>query len=198
MIECPYCRTALTEDTPVCPQCKLELLSAKRVLGPAPRLNHQGVSDFSNCITPREEKRLVCAIDNFQERFPQTRLAVVFKAFSPEIPLGTQLFWLFNTAGLASEGSKQGKNRDILIGINTSKSEAGLTIGYGLEPFLGQDALDHVMQFAVPSMQSGEHAKGVHEIIRGLSLLMEGVCRDLRDMLGLNYDFALGEEARDY
>lgn len=198
MIECPYCRTALTEDTPVCPGCKLELRTAKRVLGPAPRLNPQGVTDFSGCLSANEEKRIVKAVAAFQERFPQSRLAIVLKSFASEFPLGAQLFWLFNTAGLASEDSKGGKNRDLLVGIDTNKNSAGLTIGYGLEPFLGQDALDHLMQLAVPKLEQGEHALGVLEIITGLSLLMEGVCRELRDMLGLEFDFAVKERAGEY
>lgn len=198
MIECPSCRTALTEDTPVCPECKLELRTAKRVLGLPPRLNPLGVTDFASCLSASEEKRLLKAIAIFQQRFPQSRIAVVFREFVPEVPLGAQLFWLFNTSGLASEDSKHGKNRDLLIGIDTNQNIAGLTIGYGLEPFLGQDALDHLMQLAVPKLELGEYATGILEVITALSLLMEGVCRGLRDMLGLDIDFAVKEQAGDY
>lgn len=198
MIACPNCRTALTEETPVCPGCNLELRTAKRVLGPAPRLNHLGVTDFSGCLSKAEEKRLLKEVNLFQQRFPQSRLAVVIRAFSEDFPLGAQLFWLFNTAGLASEDSKLGKNRDILIGIDSQQNLAGITIGYGLEPFLGQEALDHLMQLAAPQLQLDDYAAGALAIIRGLSKLMEGVCRELREMLGLDYDFAVKEKQGEY
>ena len=198
VIECPYCRTTLTETTPVCPQCKLELKSAKRVLGPAPGLSHSGVTDFSGCLGESERKRLVRAVANFRDRFPQSRLVVVFRASREDFPLGAQLFWLFNSSGLASDDCKEGRNRDILVGIDTARDIAGLTIGYGLEPFLGQDALDHVMQLAVPHLQEGEYAAGVRDIIEGLNRLMEGVCRELQDMLGLEDNFAVEEQRGDY
>lgn len=198
MIECPYCRTALTETTPVCPRCKLDLQSAKQALGPAPALSWSGVTDFSGCLSEAETKRLVRAVKTFQERFPQSRLAVVFCAFREEVPLGAELFWLFNSSGLCSEDSKEGRNRDILVGIDTRHDVAGLAIGYGLEPFLRQEALDHVMQLAVPRLEAGEYAAGVHEIIESLTRLMEGVCRELREMLGLDYECAIKDDGREY
>ncbi len=198
MLECPYCRTPLTENTAACPKCHLDLSRAKIVLGPAPRLSHLGVSDFSGCLSDAEEKRIIRAVQHFQNRFPQSRLAIVFREFSPEFPLSAHLFWLFNSSGLASGDRKGGKNRDVLIGIDTARNVAGLTVGYGLEPFLGQEALDHLMRLAVPNFQAAEYADGVLEIVRGLSLLMEGVCRELRDMLGLDYDFAVEEKAGEY
>jgi hypothetical protein len=198
VIECPYCRTPLTETTTACPSCRLDLTRAKAVMGPAPRLSNRGVTDFVHCLRASEERRLARAVGAFQQRFPQSRLALIFNRFAPEFPLGAHLFWLFNTSGLASQDRKWGKNRDILIGIDTDRGLAGLTVGYGLEPFLGQKALDHVMQLAVPNLEAEDYAAGAHEIVKGLSRLLEGVCRDLRDMLGLDYDFAVEEKAGEY
>lgn len=194
VIECPYCHAPLSEESPACTQCQLDLERAKQVLGPAPRLSHLGVTDFAGCLREPERKKLVRAVRQFQERFPQSRLAVVFHTFSTEFPLGTQLFWLFNSSGLASDACKEGNNRDILIGVDPNCDVAGLTIGYGLEPFLAQAALDHVTQLAVPKLAGGEHAEGVLDIIGGLARLMEGVCRELSEMLGLDPDFATREE----
>lgn len=198
MIECPYCRAPLTETSIACPSCNLDLSRARVVLGPAPRLSNRGVTDFVRCLNSSEERRLVRAVAHFQERFPQSRLAIVFSRFSSEFPLGAHLFWLFNTCGLASQDRKWGRNRDVLVGIDVRRRIAGLTVGYGLEPFLGQRALDHVMHLAVPHLEAEDFATGALDIIKGLSRLMEGVCRDLREMLGLKYDFAVEEKAGEY
>lgn len=198
MIECPYCRTALTETSTACPSCCLDLSRAQALMGPAPRLSHRGVTDHAECLTPGEERRLARQVRTFQDRFPQSRLALVFQRFSEEFPLGTQLFWLFNTCGLSRPDHKWGRNRDILVGIDPHRRMAGLTVGYGLEPFLGQQALDHIMKLASPLLREGSYATGASEIIKGLSRLMEGVCRDLRDMLGLDYDFAVEERPGEY
>jgi hypothetical protein len=167
-------------------------------MGPAPRLSNSGVTDFARCLARTEERRLARAVRGFQERFPQSRLVIVFDVFPAEFPLGAHLFWLFNTSGLATQDRKWGRNRDILVGIDTGRHLAGLTVGYGLEPFLGTKALDHVMHLAVPRFEAEDYAAGAHEVIKSLSRLMEGVCRDLRDMLGLDYDFAAEENSGDY
>ena len=54
------------------------------------------------------------------------------------------------------------------------------------------------MQLAVPKLEAEDYAGGAQEIIKGLSRLMAGVCRDLRDMLGLDSEFAVEEKAGDY
>lgn len=167
-------------------------------MGPPPRLSHRGVTDFAKCISASDERRLARTVRHFERRFPQSRLAIVFNCFSDEFPLGAHLFWLFNTAGIATHDRKWGRNRDVLIGIDVERGLAGITVGYGLEPFLGQKALDHVMHLAVPKLEESEFAAGALEIVRGLSRLMEGVCRDLRDVLGLDYDFAVEEQSGDY
>ncbi len=155
-------------------------------MGPIPRLSYRGITDFASCLRDAEQRRLERAVSVFQERFPQSRLGFVLKAFRSDFPLGTHLFWLFNSSGFARENLKLGRNRDILVGIDTRHRLAGLTVGYGLEPFLGREALDHVLRMAVPEFQEGRYAAGIQTIIKGLSLLMEAVCRELSDLLDLD------------
>lgn len=184
MLECPYCHHTLTESSASCPQCQLEFQAAKAVMGPVPRLSSEGVTDLADCLSRGDLRRLVRMVGAFRDRFPQCHLAVVFRSFSSDFPLGAQLFWLFNAGGLSSENEKGGRNRNILIGIDPKAENAGLTMGYGLEPFLNQTALDHILALAGPYLQVHAYLEAARELIKGLIRLLEGVCRELGELVG--------------
>ena len=75
---------------------------------------------------------------------------------------------------------------------------AGLTVGYGLEPFLSQEALDHALDLARPHLEKEDFPAAVLTILNALSQLLEGVCRELSDMLGLEQKFVLVQEPGEY
>jgi len=182
----------------VCPQCGLDLDRASAVMGPVPRLSPDGITDFTNTLRPRDEKRLFRTLRDFHRRFPQSRLAVIFSHFDPKFPLRAHLFWLFNTAPVSGEAAKQGENRDLLLGVDPGRHLAGLIVGYGLEPFLSQDALDHALDLARPALEKDDYPAAVLTILNALSQLMEGVCRELGDMLGLEQNFVLVNQPDEY
>jgi len=198
VIQCPYCRTPLTETTPACPKCSLDLDRASAVMGPVPRLSALGITDFTETLKPRDEKRLHRTIREFHLRFPQSRVAVVFSRFDSKFPLAAHLFWLFNTAPVSGESCKRGDNRDLLIGIDPDRRLAGLTVGYGLEPFLDQDALDRALELARPHLEKDDFPAAVLTILNALSRLMEEVCRELGDLLGLEQNFVLVQQPGEF
>lgn len=198
MIQCPYCNTPLTETTPQCPGCKLDIERANAVMGPIPLLSDSGLTDLVRILTPADDKAIHRTIQSFQRRFPQCRLHVLINKFADTFPPASHLFWLFNSAGLSRTESRRGNNRDILLGVDPGQQWAGLIIGYGLEPFLGQEALDHILERASPRLQSGETGLAIIEIITQLGDLMEGVCRDLPATLGLQDNLAVETKSTDF
>lgn len=198
VIACPYCHTALAETAPTCPRCNLDLQRTRSLLGPVPLLSSSGLTDLTQSLTPADEKTIHRAAAAFRKRFPQCQPLIVIKEFAPQIPLGVHLFWLFNTAGLSADELKHGRNRDILIGLDPNQQHAGLIVGYGLEPFLPQTALERVLECATPHLKSGQLATGLTTLIDQLSSLMEGICQELPSVLGLDQDLVIlpghGEE----
>jgi len=57
--------------------------------------------------------------------------------------------------------------------------------GYGLEPFLGDEALDHLLELAEPAWIAGHWAQGIHEVIRGLDRLLASAAREAAAGFGL-------------
>lgn len=198
VIQCPYCRTPLTEASPACPSCQLDLERANKVMGPIPLLSGSGLTVLTQALDGAGERPMIRRIQTFHRRFPQCRVNILVARFPEAFPPASYLFWLFNSGGLSEAGHIRGKNRDILIGIDPFLQTAGLIVGYGLEPFLQQDALDQILAVAVPQLQSGNLSGGVLEIIDGLSHLMEDVCRDLPAILGLEKDLAVENTGGDF
>lgn len=198
MIRCPYCRTELTETTKSCHQCQLDLERASAVMGPVPRLSPDGLTDLTDTLTSAERRQLHNRMGVFSRHFPQSRILIVVNSFSDQFPLGVHLFWLFNTAGLSSHARKQGDNRDVLIGLDLGGRRVGLTIGYGLEPFLEQAALDKILERSLPQLMAGDFTGALLDMIDDLSDLFRRVSRDLPEIFGLEAALAAHEKHADY
>lgn len=184
MIGCPYCTKPLLETSTECPHCQLTLAALGKLMGPTP-IMVGGISDGPKVLKSRDITRINKVRQHFQRQFPQSRLNIVMRTFSQDVPFSSILFWLFNTAGLSEEAARRGKNRDILIVIDPKRKEAGLMLGYGLEPFVPQKALDHLVDRAAPLLSVREYAQALCNLIEGLGQLLASISQDISQNLGL-------------
>lgn len=169
--------------TPSCPRCTLDLAKTRSLLGPVPALSPTGVTDFADCLAPDDEKPLQRRMAAFHQQFPQCRLRIVLRECAPQFPTAVHLFWLFNATG---DDRTHGRNRDILLSLDPATHHAGLIVGYGLEPFLPQAALEQAVDCASPQFKAGGFASGLLTVLDRLSELMEGICNELPSVLGLD------------
>ena len=184
-MQCPYCQASLTETSAECPSCQLSLESVNALLGPVPR-HQKGLNDNLAALEKRQQRKINSALARISRRFPQVEMHVLIKQFDPQYPISTHLFWIFNQGDFCASNRKGGKNHSILLGLDPKQGRIGLIVGYGLEPFLPQKALDHVLEKAQPSLGSGDLAKAILAVIDSLAELMEGICDGLADTLGLD------------
>ena len=77
------------------------------------------------------------------------------------------------------------------IGLDPGQHHAGLIVGYGLEPFLPQIAIERVLELASPHLKNGTFTTGLKVIIDQLAELMEGICQELPSILGLKDDLVV-------
>lgn len=153
-------------------------------MGPMPIIVG-GISDAPKILKSRDLTRVNNARQHFQRQFPQSRMNIVIRIFTQDVPFSAVLFWVFNTAGLSEEAARRGKNRDILIVVDPKRLEAGLMLGYGLEPFVPQKALDHLVDRAAPLLGVQEYAQALCNLIDGLSQLLSTISQDISQNLGL-------------
>jgi hypothetical protein len=184
-MRCPYCRTRLTELVVECPACRLTLDRATALLGPIPRLG-LGVADLAGVLPNGDAAKIAKAVSRLMWTFPQISLHVLLHVFPEDHPFDLHVFWLFNCGGFSNESKKAGENRTILLALDPAKGRSALTVGYGLEPFLGDEALDHLLELAEPAWLAGEWTRGILEVIAGLDRLLESAALEVATGFGLS------------
>lgn len=184
-MRCPYCRTRLAETSPECPSCKLTLARANALLGPMPRLT-PGVADLAEVLPRGDAARIGKALQRLTWTFPQITLQVVIHGFPAEHPFDLHVFWLFNGGGFSIESAKGGGNHGILLALDPVQGRAALMVGYGLEPFLGDEALDHLLELSEPAWKEGKWTRGILDVIGGLDLLLESAALEAAGGFGLS------------
>lgn len=183
-MRCPYCQTALLENSPECPNCKLTLNRANAILGPLPRFS-QGLGGATSVLSTREIKQLGARISEMKRRFPQVTLHIIVRELPTEHSFDLYLFWIFNSAGLSEEAHKGGDNRDILLLVDPAQLRAGMIVGYGLEAFLREEALDHLLALAEPAFRERRWMDGFVCVVEGLDKLLESAAIDIENAMGV-------------
>lgn len=175
-MRCPYCQNPIQIGSPECPACRLTYPRTAALVGAVPRLQ-PGVADTARALPAGDAARLRRRVDLLGKRFPQLSLQVVVHAFPAEHPFPMHVFWLFNAAAFAGEGNRGNRNHALLLAIDPQRRESALMPGYGLEPFLSHEALDHLLELAGPAWQEGRWADGIHRVLDGLAQLLETIAR---------------------
>jgi hypothetical protein len=194
---CPYCRTPLRETSPECPSCKLTLPRAAALLGPVPRLS-TGVSDSTRLLGKRSLRKVADGLAGLTQRFPQLRPHVVLREFQKVHPFDLQVFWLFNCAGFFAEDHKGGHNHGILLAIDPPNGRAAITLGYGLEPLVSDQALIHLLEQAEPAWRAADYAGGILTVIQGLETLLADLAEQLPVTLGIPPEQVADPAAREF
>ena len=184
-MRCPYCRTPLRETSPECPSCRLSYSRALALLGPVPRLT-PWICDNTRLLGTLGTRRVRSALDRLHRRYPQLRPHVMLREFPGPHPFELQVFWLFNAGGFSPEDQKGAANRTVLLAIDPPGGRAAIMVGYGLEPFLGDEALDRLVEIADPSLRAGKYADGILTVLRGLENLLGAVIDTLPETVGLD------------
>lgn len=187
-MRCPYCRSDLDELAVECPSCQLNLNRATTLLGALPRIM-PGIQDVAAVMRPVEVRKLSNSVNALKRRFPQVNVHMVVRSFSPEQPFELYVFWIFNGANLAEEAHKGGENRDVLIVLDPTQLRIGLMVGYGLEPFLREEAIDHLLAMAEPMFREQRWFDGYIKLLEGLDLLLESAVINAGEALGVRTVF---------
>lgn len=175
---CPYCQTRLTETVQECPGCKMNLSRAAALLGPVPRLE-MGISDDTQALDERDRRRLHKKIKRLETRFPQITVQVICHSFPVEHPFPLYVFWVFNMGGISKATHTAGDNHTILLALDPVVGKSALMLGYGLEPFLSEPALNHLLEVAEPAWNDKLWAEGIGIVLEGLEPLLESAAREI-------------------
>lgn len=191
-MRCPYCRNPLAETSVECLHCHLTLDRATALLGAVPRIG-RGVCDTTGVLSKRDVQKIAKAGGKLAWSFPQIALHVLLHEFPREHPFALHVFWLFNCGGLSSEHFRGEDNHAILLALDPVQGLSALTVGYGLEPFLSDEAMDHLLELSEPAWKSGDWTWGILEVISGLDRLLESAALEVSAGFGLPAQMEKGQ-----
>ncbi|WP_265593874.1 TPM domain-containing protein [Haloferula sp. BvORR071] len=184
-MRCPYCRNPLAETAVECLHCHLTLDRATAILGAVPRLG-QGIFDSCRVLSKKEVQKIVKSGSKLTWQFPQTQLHVLLHEFPREHPFALHVFWVFNCGGFSTESHRGPDNHAILLALDPVQGKSALTVGYGLEPFLSDEAMDHLLELSEPAWKNGEWSRGILDVIAGLERLLESAALEVAAGFGLS------------
>lgn len=187
-MQCPYCQTPQQPAAPECPACRLTYPRTSALVGALPRLSPM-VADTTRSLGPPEQQKLKQQISRIQRRFPQLVLQVVVHEFPQEHPFSMHVFWLFNAGNFAGDSQRGKDNHSLMLALDPARGEAGIIPGYGLEPFLRQEALDHLLELAGPAWETGDWANGISQVLDGFDKLLESIAIPIAADSGNKGDF---------
>lgn len=173
-MRCPYCQLPVLASAPECPACRLTFPRTRTLVGAAPRLSPM-VADTTRSLAAADHTRLKRRIISMGRRFPELAMQVVMHHFPVEHPFAMHVFCLFNAAELDGEGGRGKDNHALLLAIDPQRGEAAIMPGYGLEPFLNQAAVDHLLELAGPSWSAGRWSEGILRVLDGLDQWLETI-----------------------
>ncbi len=183
-MHCPYCQQSLTEVSVQCGACGLDLGRLDAVLG-IPPVIAAGVKDTGNVLGKAGARQVRGALGRFEARFPQVQVALVVEPGPVVVPLRTWAWWLFNRGQFSSALDKGSVNRDVMLVVDPSRRQAAMTIGYGLEPFVGPRDLAKALEAGVGALAAGEWAVACCQVLVALDEGLRGIVGRMSQTYGV-------------
>ncbi|MDB6070362.1 MAG: Psb32 and founding protein of phosphatase [Verrucomicrobiales bacterium] len=137
------------------------------VLG-MPLILRAGLHDEAGLLNARETRQVKRALVQFCGRFPQVHVAFLIKEPPTVVPLRTWTFWLFNRGHFSTALDKGFVNRDMLLVLDPVARRMALTVGYGLEPFVGQRDLSAALDSGRAALEAGDWAEACCQVLVAL------------------------------
>lgn len=133
------------------------------------------VADTTGQLKGAAIGRLRKEIVRIQRRYPQLVVQIVLHTFPVEHPFTMHAFWLFNSGAFSGEAKRGGNNHSILILVDPGRCESAIVPGYGLEPLMRSEVIEHLLEMAGPAFESRKWETGLQIILDGLEGLLETI-----------------------
>jgi uncharacterized membrane protein YgcG len=182
LMDCPRCGTLSHQPVSRCGVCGLSLELLSQSLGSS-LVSLESLTDAAHCLRVREREQLTHELDTFQQSFPQVFLGV-YLGILPTTPTASEIaFWLLNQAAFQPGDPARLNERAALLIVDPVARSAGLTVGYGLEPFLPRHRLAEILRRIRTPLWHGEYSGAIELCIRLLAkALRKGGRRSTRQV----------------
>lgn len=126
-------------------------------------------TDSAGVLRQREREPVRVLLERFEEQFPQLFFAIYIGAFQ-EMPCLRQFgFWMLNRARYVDVPEGRANDFGVLLVMDVSGKEIGLTMGYGLASHWNDSHSYDVLAAAHPYLLQGEHLSALRVIFKKTS-----------------------------
>jgi len=156
---CPGCYRALREPVPDCPDCGYNgWTCVEKFPWIPPPL--QRVMDVEGCLSAAERAAIDRVAEPLEQAMPQVRVHLCLGQLHPDTDPREFGFWLFNASVPPDPEAAIHRPWSILLVIDRSSRRASITVGYGLDPFLGDDLLRLCLVAGIRDFSKGKYGDG--------------------------------------
>ena len=170
-MKCPSCAHLLDAPVDRCPQCKFSLSRMDMKFGLVPA-HSRFLTDRSGKLALEDMEQLRAMLRLFQKKFPQTLFSILITELEPGISVAEYAFWLANRAKFGGVDKALADNLNLLLVIDLTGKAAAFTVGYGLEPYLGESDLQDVLDEFATTVHERDLAGGLRACIEFLTQRM--------------------------
>lgn len=167
VMKCPRCVQRVHRSAMQCPHCGFTLADVDRVFG-AQEVRVQTLTDAAGVLRKKEREQARRLLSEFQRKFPQLFFAVYYGTFK-ELPSLRQFgFWLLNRGAFEDVEVSRPNEAGILLSVDVGGKSAGITFGYGLQPFLEEEDTFKALSAAHPYFLQGQYLRATEVVMRRL------------------------------
>ncbi len=124
--------------------------------------------DRERLLGDKKKSFLNKEIKAFEKKFPQFRIALHVTRLPKDLDVRMLGYWLLNFCPFAEGESAEMREGTLLFVIDCMNRQAGLTVGYRLDPFLSDDKGTRLLAEAREDFQSGDYVAGMRVILAGI------------------------------
>lgn len=171
-MKCPRCVQRVHRGAEECPHCGFTLAELDERFG-AEEVRISRLDDGAGLMRRNERERVEEVMDRFERRFPQLFFAVHSGHSDGLCDLRRFGLWLLNRAAFEDVGVERPNERGVLLCIDPETKSAGLSWGYGLDPFLSEKNSFTMLSRAHAYFVEGCYSEGVVRVIEELGRLLK-------------------------
>ncbi|MFN0126620.1 MAG: TPM domain-containing protein [Verrucomicrobiales bacterium] len=162
---------------PACPGCGLSLAQLDEVYG-ASEVALERVNDSDGRLEADERSRLVAQLAAYESMFPQSFIVVHLGWFGSRTALRQFGFWLLNRGALVEGDAMRLNENGVVLMIDAEARLAGLTVGYQIEPWLPEAALEESLARGRTEFRDDRLGDGAVKVVTHLAAALRAALRE--------------------
>lgn len=166
-VHCPGCHAPQAELSNQCEHCGYTARQAvEKFPFEAPPLTT--LIDPDGRLARHHRQSIRSRIQRLERHFPQVTIYVALAKLPEESDVREFGYWLFNASPVENPAEAERRLDGILLVVDRTSRTASLTVGYGLDVFLGDDVLTALLDKARPHFKGGSYGRGIIEVVDAL------------------------------